>query len=103
MAAMAIGRDLQHPALVADGVVVTDLPLLLNAKDVLEEVCERHERRAGLFRRPGEASVVPGKVVVGEKAIGRVHAGDTGEPKVPSAGDPAALRTSAPSGRGRVP
>ena len=72
MAAVAIGRELKHLGAGADGVVVTDSPLLLNAKDVTEEACERHERRAGLFRRPGEASVVPGKVVDGEKAIGRI-------------------------------
>jgi hypothetical protein len=60
MAAVAGGRDLQHTALVADCVV-----LLPDAEDVLEEACERHERRAGLFRRPGEAGVVSGEVFVG--------------------------------------
>jgi hypothetical protein len=46
------------------------------------EACERHERRADLFRRPGEAGIVSGEVFVGEKTIGRVHAGDAGEPEL---------------------
>ena len=61
MASVAIGRDLQNPPLIADGIVVADDPFLLDAEDVGEGAAERYERRAGLFRRPGEAALCSGR------------------------------------------
>ena len=46
VAAMAVGGELQEPALVAHGVVVSDGALLLDAEDIVERACEGDEGRA---------------------------------------------------------
>ena len=40
VAAVAVGGELEHPALVAHGVVVSDGALLLDAEDIVERACE---------------------------------------------------------------
>ena len=49
MPAMALLRDLQHPSLVAHGVVITDDALMANAQDLAQRAKERHGLKALLL------------------------------------------------------
>ena len=70
VAAMAVGGELQEPALVAHGVVVRDGALLLDAEDIVERACEGDEGRAFDLGRGGEAGVVLGQIDFLEEAVG---------------------------------
>ncbi len=82
VAAMAVGRDRQHQAFVAHGIVVGDGALLLHAEDVVEGTGEGHEGGALGFRRHREAGVVAWQVELLEEAVGLGHVGDAGEPEL---------------------
>src|SRR5271155_548729 len=55
------GRELEHVAKNADGVIVLDGPLVLEAADALEMTGRGAPRRLGLGSRMGEARIVAGK------------------------------------------
>ena len=77
VAAMALLGDLQHPALVADRIVVLHHALRLDAQDVIEPAHEGYEGRALLGGRDREAGVVVRDVDGGEPVVGSL---DRGEP-----------------------
>jgi hypothetical protein len=91
-------RDLQLERAVGDAIVMADLPLLLDAQDLVEiDARNGREGRALAGRIDGEAGVVGGQDVADE-SVGRLDVGDAGEPELPSAAGPEASRTPAPSG-----
>jgi hypothetical protein len=73
------GRDLQHHALEAHGVVTPDHTLLLVAQDLRQvDAADRHECAPRLGRVHGEASVVARHVLLGQEAVGRLNRRDPG-------------------------
>ena len=68
--------DLEFERPVGDAIVVADLPLLLDAQDLVE-VDARNRREGGTFagRRNGEARVVGGQIAVANEGVGRLNVG----------------------------
>ena len=66
-------RDLQLERPVGDAIVVADLPLLLEAQDLVEiDAGDGREGRALVRRLNGEAGVVGGQIDVAEEDVGRL-------------------------------
>ena len=74
--------DLQFQRAVGDAIVLADLPLLLDAQDLVEiDAGNGREGRAlagGLNR---EAGVVFRQIAVADEGVGRLHIGYAGEPQ----------------------
>ena len=92
-------RDLQFQRAVGDAIVMADLPLLLDAQDLVEiDARDGREGRALAGRLDREAGVVFRQIDVADEGVGRLDVGDRRRASVPSAAGPAAYRTPAPSG-----
>ena len=65
---------------VGHAIVVADLPLLLNAQDLVEiDARNGREGRAFAGRIDGEAGVVGGQIDLADEGVGRLDGGDSGE------------------------
>jgi hypothetical protein len=72
--------DLQFQRPVGYAIVVADLPLLLNAQDLVEiDALDRNEGRAGESGLKRKAGVVGGQVNLADEGVGRLDIGDAGE------------------------
>ena len=75
--------DLQFQRPVGDAIVIADLPLLLNAQDLVEvDAGDGREARALASRRNGEAGVVGGQIGLADEGVGRLDIGYAGEPEL---------------------
>ncbi len=73
-------RDLQLERAVGDAIVVADLPLLLNAQDLVEiDAWNEREGRALAGRIDGEPGVVGWPVSLADEGVGRLDVGYAGE------------------------
>ena len=76
-------RNLQFQRPVGDAIVVADLPLLLNAQDLVEiDAKDGREGRAGRGRLNREARIVGGQVDLADEGVGRLDLGYAGEPEL---------------------
>src|SRR6516165_7408743 len=71
MPAMALLRDLQHPSLVAHGVVIADDALMANAQDLAQRAKERHEGAPLFGRGDRQAAIVLWDVDLPQILVGR--------------------------------
>ena len=72
--------DLQLQRAIRHAIVMADLPLLLDAQDLVEiDAGNRREGRAFAGRSDGEAGVMGGQVGVANEGVGRLDLGDPGE------------------------
>ena len=73
-------RDLQLQRPVGEAIVVADLALLFDARDLVQiDARDGRARRARLGRRHGEAGVVRGQIDVAEESVSRLDRGNSGE------------------------
>ena len=74
--------DLQFQRVVGNAIVVADLPLLLDAQDLVEvDAGNGRERRAFAGRVNREARVVGRRINLADEGAGRLDRGDSGEPE----------------------
>jgi hypothetical protein len=78
---LVVGRDVDDQRAQPDGVVVSDVALVLEAEDVVERPSRGPGQPGGggIGRGNGEAAVVPGEVAL-EDHTGLLLGGGTGEP-----------------------
>src|SRR6516164_2450789 len=81
MPAMALLRDLQHPSLVAHGVVIADDALMANAQDLVQRAKERHEGAPLFGRGDRKAAVVLWDVDLPQILVGRRDRRDAVQPQ----------------------
>ena len=75
-------RDLQFQRPVGDAIVLADLPLLLDAQDLVEiDAGNGREGRALAGRLNRKAGVVGRQIAVADEGVGRLHIGYAGEPQ----------------------
>jgi hypothetical protein len=75
-------RDLQFQRAVGDAIVVSDLPLLLDAQDLVEvDAWNGREGGALAGRLNRKARVVGRQIDLAEEGVGRLDRGDSGEPE----------------------
>src|ERR1700722_14664327 len=69
-------RDLQLERPVGDAIVIADLPLLLDAQDLIEvDAGNGREGQALACRLNGEAGVVGGQIHLADEGVGRIDIG----------------------------
>ena len=91
--------DLKFQRAVGDAIVVADLPLFLDAQDLVEvDARNGGEGRTFAGRIDRETRVVGGQIAVADEGVGRRDIGYAGEPSSFAAG-PEACRTCVPIGR----
>ena len=74
--------DLKFERAVGDAIVVADLPLLLDAQDLVEvDAGNGGEGGTLAGRKNGEARVVGGQIAVADEGVGRLNVGYAGEPQ----------------------
>jgi hypothetical protein len=70
-------RDLQLERPVGDAIVIADLPLLLDAQDLVEVDAGNGREGQALARRlNGETGVVGGQIDLADEGVGRIDIGD---------------------------
>jgi hypothetical protein len=73
-------RDLQLERLVGDAIVIADLPLLLDAQDLVEvDARNGREGQALAGRLNGEAGVMGGQIDPADEGVGRLDVGYAGK------------------------
>jgi hypothetical protein len=73
-------RDLQLERPVGDAIVIADLPLLLDAQDLVEvDAGNGREGQALAGRLNGEAGVVGGQIDLADEGVGRLDIGYAGQ------------------------
>ena len=79
--------DLKFERAVGDAIVGADLPLLLDARDLVEvDAGNGGEGGTLAGRKNGEARVVGGQIAVADEGVGRLNVGYAGEPQLLGAG-----------------
>jgi hypothetical protein len=74
--------DLQLERPVGDAIVLADLPLLLDAQDLVEvDAGDRREGRALAGRIDGEAGVVSGQIDLADEGVGGLDRADPRKPQ----------------------